>query len=104
MMALKRLFDEYFYNKKEEDIMTVNEIKGIIRGFLGKYIMEEYLDDQKDLFKEGHLNSLFALQLVLFVEKTFNIKVGNEDLGIENFNSINSITDFVKLKLEAIKN
>ncbi len=84
--------------------MTDSEIKEKIRGFLGKYIKEEYLDDQRDLFTEGHLNSLFALQLVLFVEKTFNFKVGNEDLGIENFDSINSITDFVKLKLETIKN
>ena len=44
------------------------------------------------------LNSLFAMQLVLFVEKTFDIQVANEDLNFQNFKSLNAIVDFVERK------
>jgi len=38
------------------------------------------VNDDEDLFAAGLVNSLFAMQLVLFVEKKFSIKVENQDL------------------------
>ena len=61
--------------------MTKDDIKKKVRTFLKKYIKEEITDDQ-NLFKSGLISSLFAMQLVLFVEKDFKIKVENEDLGV----------------------
>jgi len=38
------------------------------------------------------------MQLVLYVEKQFNIKVENEELDLKNFNSVNAISEFVQRK------
>jgi len=78
--------------------MASAEIKEKTRAFLGKFIQSNHLEDDKDLFASGLLNSLFAMQLVLFVEKEFGIKVENEDLDLKNFNSLNAIAGFVQRK------
>jgi acyl carrier protein len=44
------------------------------------------------------VNSLFAVQLVTFLEKTFAIEIGMDDLDIENFKSLNATTAFVMRK------
>lgn len=82
--------------------MSHDEIKDRVKTFLGNYIKTQNLPDDKDLFTEGLLNSLFAMQLVLFVEKSFNIRVENEDLGLKNFNSINAITNLVNRKVALV--
>ena len=46
------------------------------------------------------MNSLFAMQLVLFVEKTFKIQLEGEDLNMNNLNSINALAELVNRKLE----
>jgi methoxymalonate biosynthesis acyl carrier protein len=38
------------------------------------------------------------MQLVLHIEKEFQLKVANDDLDYENFKSINAITDFIGQK------
>jgi acyl carrier protein len=40
-------------------------------------------------------NSLFALQLLDFVEREFGIAVANEDMELDNFRSIEAIAAFV---------
>ncbi len=53
------------------------------------------LDDDANLFESGIVNSLFAVQLMTFIEKTFAIEMGMDDLDIENFKSLNATTGFV---------
>lgn len=69
-----------------------------IRNFLAKFFQNLELEDEQDIFALGFVNSLFAMQLVLFVEKEFDLKIENEDLDIDNFRSIQAITDLVKRK------
>jgi acyl carrier protein len=59
------------------------------------------LQDDDDIFALGLINSLFAMQMVLWVEKEFGIKVEDEDLDIENFNTINALAGFVERKNQA---
>lgn len=68
-----------------------------IRAFLAGFFRTTNLSDSDDIFAMG-LNSLFAMQLVAWVEKEYQIHVGDEDLEISNFNSVNSIADFVSRK------
>lgn len=67
-----------------------------IRAFLGKYFHNVELQDDQDIFALGFVNSLFAMQLVLFVEQEFGISIDNEDLDIDNFRSINAIVRLVQ--------
>jgi len=74
------------------------DIKAEIRQFLARFFQNYDLKDDEDIFALGFVNSLFAMQLVLFVERTFNITVDNEDLDIDNFRTINALTGLIQRK------
>ncbi|KPA15485.1 carrier protein [Candidatus Magnetomorum sp. HK-1] len=84
--------------------MELNDIKEKVKNFLQKYIKNVDINEDDDIFQTRLVNSLFAMQLVLFVEKEFNIKVGNQDLDLKNFSSINAIADFVERKKKSNEN
>ena len=71
-------------------------MKEQIREFLEKNKKTSGLDDNEDLFKKGYVNSLFALQLVMFLESTFKIKIKNKDITEDNFRTINNICETVR--------
>jgi len=73
-------------------------IKQTIRRFLLGSINIPDLSDDDNLFELGIVNSLFAIQLMTFIEKTFSLEVEMDDLDIENFKSINAATRFVMKK------
>ena len=75
--------------------MTPESIKAQTREFMGKFFQSSDLKDDDDIFALGLVNSLFAMQLVMFVEKTFNMTVEDDDLNIDNFRTINAITQLV---------
>ena len=75
------------------------EIKETVKTFLQKKIGEgKPFSFEDDIFKLGLVNSLFALELVMFLENTFGITVENEDLNLDNFNQINHIEEFILRK------
>jgi methoxymalonate biosynthesis acyl carrier protein len=75
-------------------------IKDTVKRFITASANITNLDDDLDLFQSGIVNSLFAVQLMTFIEKTFSIEVGMEDLDIENFKSLNATSAFVMRKNE----
>lgn len=79
--------------------MDNTAISAELRSFIGRYYRADLLKEDDDIFAIGFVNSLFAMQLVLFMEKTFDIKVENIDLDINNFRSIRAMTQFVDKKL-----
>jgi methoxymalonate biosynthesis acyl carrier protein len=81
--------------------MDQNSIKDKIRAFLRDKTKHPDLGDEEDYFQAGFVNSLFAMQLVLFVEKEFQLRIGDDDLVLENFNSINAISAMVARKQAA---
>jgi methoxymalonate biosynthesis acyl carrier protein len=70
-------------------------IKSTIRDFILASVKIKDLSDDDNLFESGIVNSLFAVQLMTYLEKTFGIEVTMDDLSIENFESINSTSSFV---------
>ena len=76
----------------------MNERKEKIKQFLSKLVRNHDLKDDEDIFALGFINSLAALQLVNFLEKEFGISIEDEDLDIQNFNTINAIASFVERK------
>ena len=56
------------------------------------------LNDSDNIFELGFVDSMFAMQLVTFVESEFKIIVENQDLDITNFNSVNNIIMFIERK------
>lgn len=81
--------------------MSAAETKQKIRDFLSMCLRNHEPGDEQDIFALGLVNSLFAMQLVSFVEKEFGITVEPEDLEIENFSTINAITALIQRKVGA---
>ena len=59
----------------------------------------EGLSYDTELLKSHHVNSLFALQIVLFVEKEFGIKLGRREITEQNFHTIDAIAALVEKHL-----
>ncbi|HXP81492.1 MAG TPA: phosphopantetheine-binding protein [Verrucomicrobiae bacterium] len=74
------------------------KVREAVTRFLLSSINITKLNDEDDLFESGIVNSLFAVQLMTFLEKTFLMEVGMDDLDIENFKSVNATTAFVMRK------
>lgn len=75
------------------------DVRTRVRSYFGKAIRRE-LADEDDIFDLGVVDSLFAMQLVLFVENEFGVAAEREDLDIRNFCSIAAVAGFVTRKLE----
>jgi methoxymalonate biosynthesis acyl carrier protein len=73
-------------------------VKQSIRDFLLRSINVRELNDHENLFETGIVNSLFAVQLMTFIEKAFGIEMETDDLDIENFKSLDAMTAFVLQK------
>ena len=69
-----------------------------IKGFLSRFFQTAELKENDDIFALGFVNSLFAMELITWVEKEFGIQVEDEDLDIENFNTIVAIAELVARK------
>jgi len=81
--------------------MNTEEIRSRTREFVSRFFRGHELGDDEDMFATGYVNSMFAMQLVQFVESTFAITVESEDLELDNFRSLNAITALVRRKTAA---
>lgn len=80
--------------------------KGKLCEFLKKMIIETLrleditpgdIDNKASLFREGlGLDSIDALELVVAIEKIFNIIIEDEDVGKKAFASINALAVFIQ--------
>lgn len=76
----------------------MDESKTKIRLFLARFFRVEGIKEDDDFFALGFVNSLFAMQLVMWVEKEFGVSVEDEDLDLQNFNTINAVSAFTERK------
>ena len=76
----------------------MKETKVKIKNFLAQYFGNRELQDDEDIFSLGFVNSMFAMQLVLFIEKEFQVPIENEDLDFENFRTINAMASLIERK------
>jgi acyl carrier protein len=80
--------------------MEVMQIKERIR----EYILKNYLfttdstalRDDVSLMQSGVIDSTGVLELILFLEEQFGIKVADEEMLPENLDSVSAITAFIE--------
>ncbi|MEC4892948.1 MAG: acyl carrier protein [Oscillatoria sp. PMC 1051.18] len=82
----------------------MNEVKTKIKNFLSQYFGNREIKDDEDIFAAGFVNSMFAMQLVLFIEQEFQISIDNEDLEFDNFRTIAAMTRLVEAKTTVLAN
>ena len=77
------------------------EIKNKIR----EYILESTFEDVQNLtddtliFEQGVLDSMGLLFLIEFLQEEYGISTNDDELVVENFQSINNIHAFVTSKM-----
>jgi acyl carrier protein len=60
-------------------------------------ITPEDIEDEAPLFGEGlGLDSIDALELVVALEKTYNVFIPDSEVGKKVFRSVNALAEFVK--------
>ena len=85
---------------------------GNISNSLHDFIMENFLfgdsskmiDPAESFLEKGIVDSTGVLELVAFVEEDFGIRVEDDELLPENFDSIENLSKYVETKLAGLKN
>jgi len=57
------------------------------------------LSDDASFLEEGIVDSTGVLELVMFVEETFNIAVNDEEIIPDNFDSVSKLTAYITRKM-----
>jgi methoxymalonate biosynthesis acyl carrier protein len=70
------------------------EVEGKLLAFLRERTGQEWTVD-RDLFAEGGLSSLFAMELVIQLESSFDIEVAGSDLRLANFRTVTTMSELV---------
>ena len=73
-----------------------------------RYVLEAFLftEDESQLsnnasfLEEGIVDSTGVLELVMFVEETFGITVKDEEVVPENFDSVERLARYVRLRMK----
>jgi len=60
----------------------------------------ESLDPDEDLLAQRIIDSLGVVRLIVSLEKAFGIKVMDEEVVPENFQSLDSLAKFVEQKMQ----
>jgi acyl carrier protein len=81
--------------------MELNEkIRKFIESNLITFDDDIQISDDDNIFQLGFVNSLFAMKMIGYIEREFNISIENDDLDIANFTSVVNIVRFINLKKE----
>ncbi|MEK4367061.1 MULTISPECIES: acyl carrier protein [Paenibacillus] len=74
------------------------ESKVKVKTFLSRFYRKREIEDDEDIFELGFANSLFAMQMVMFLEKEFNIRIETQDMDLSNFRTLNKINELIERK------
>ncbi len=70
------------------------DVETAIRAFILERTKATIAPDD-DLFRTGHISSMFAMQLVVHLEETYDIAVIGADLNLDNFRTVEAMTRLV---------
>lgn len=75
--------------------------KELKRFLIDNFVYDESypFDETASLLEEGVLDSTGVLELIVFLERRFGVKVSDDELTPENLDSIASIISYLRRKL-----
>ena len=86
--------------------MAPNEVQDKLQTYFeDNFLYDESMDEiNKDmsLIDNGYIDSTGIIGLVAFLERTFDIKVYDNEIIPENFNTLNNIYSYIGSKVENI--
>ena len=82
--------------------MQMSERKRLVRSFIVDNLLfgdGEHLEGDTPFLEEGIVDSTGVLELVLFLEETFDIRVEDTEVIPENLDSLDRIDGFLESKI-----
>ena len=77
-----------------------NKVKSVIIDSLELDIAPDEMDNKDLLFGEGlGGNSMALMEVIVGLEKAFEIEISDEELIMDVFETVNSIAEFIKSKI-----
>lgn len=74
----------------------------VLRKFITEELVPDYnssdLDKNQSLLESGIIDSLGIMKLVAFIEENFQLKVSDEELIPENFETLSALTSLISQK------
>jgi acyl carrier protein len=95
-----RTMDLLTQNQRSEEFQM--SVEGEIRKFISEHFIldgDEILGDEDSLLEKGIIDSTGVLELVAFIEETYQFKIKDEELVPENLDSVKNISQFIQDKL-----
>jgi acyl carrier protein len=77
-------------------MMPEDELKQAIRTLFTDHMMLQIGSDDEDLIQSGALDSLRLVELLIFLEDRFGLRIAMEDLEIEDLRSVAAIARTVE--------
>jgi methoxymalonate biosynthesis acyl carrier protein len=68
----------------EDDVLRLVESR--IKSSVGR---------DEDLFESGLVSSLLAMELITYLEKSYSVTIGDRDLVLDNFRTVEAMTRLV---------
>lgn len=68
-----------------------SEARSQLRDFAGRRFPDGRLADDQDIFDSGYVNSLFAMELVMFIEQLVDDRIPNDELRLDNFRTVDTM-------------
>ena len=85
------------------DVVDVDLLRAQIRDFIGQNFLfgddGSSLDDAAPLIEQGILDATGVVELVLFLEETYDITIPEGELQPEHFETVGAIVEYVAGKL-----
>ncbi|MCP4508881.1 MAG: acyl carrier protein [Fuerstiella sp.] len=86
--------------------MSTVETNAATRDTIRSFILDQFplarpknLTDDASLLHDGLIDSMGTLDVVMFLEETFDIVLEDEDLVMDNFATVSTLAEFVESKL-----
>lgn len=79
-----------------ETALSTDELRARIRNYVVSALHNPDLSDDEGIFEVGGASSLFAAELVVFVEDALGIELDDDDLVRENFATIEAVSRLVE--------
>ncbi|MEK3875968.1 MULTISPECIES: acyl carrier protein [unclassified Paenibacillus] len=81
----------------------MDDVQLKIEHFLLRMFRVKQIGLNDDIFALGSMNSLFAMQLILFLEKEFQIRIESKDMDLNQFKTLGTIIELVERKRLILK-
>lgn len=76
--------------------MNHEEIKAQVTSFLTRSLRTKELKEDDNILELGLVHSLFMIQLIMFIEKTFHLELEEEDLDMDNIKTVRDLVVLIE--------